>query len=304
MEIPDVIVINKADHPATRTMRSEIRSILSLGGGREWKPPIVETEAINGEGVGELWDAVASTASTWEQDGLAERRRRSVEHEVVAVAVSQARRRLLEAIERDDELERLLDDVQRAAGRPADGATQMLAERVLRDASRRRRRLRLRHAAARSRSAAAPRRRPRPPRRGRASRRPPCRRRARGPCRRRRSGRSRPAACRGCREMSCMWLHFGSLKGTHSTLSSSPFSSRHLEHPDRLDRDHAARERRLGDQHQGVDRVAVAAERVDDEAVVRRVDDARPERAVEHDVAELGSYSYLLRLPLGISTKT
>ena len=31
MEIPDVIVINKADHPATRTMRSEIRSILSLG---------------------------------------------------------------------------------------------------------------------------------------------------------------------------------------------------------------------------------------------------------------------------------
>ena len=30
MEIPDIIVINKSDHPAARTMRAEIRSVLSL----------------------------------------------------------------------------------------------------------------------------------------------------------------------------------------------------------------------------------------------------------------------------------
>ena len=131
MEIPDVIVINKADHPATRTMRSEIRSILSLGERRAWKPPIVETEAINGEGVGELWDAVMRHREHLEAGGLAERRRRSVEHEVVAVAVSQVRRRLLEAIERDDEVKRLLDDVNERRVDPLT-ATRQIAERVLR----------------------------------------------------------------------------------------------------------------------------------------------------------------------------
>src|SRR5271165_4066404 len=59
MEIPDVIVINKADHPLTDTMIREIRSVLSLanldGGERSaWRVPILKTEATNGRGVEEL----------------------------------------------------------------------------------------------------------------------------------------------------------------------------------------------------------------------------------------------------------
>ena len=131
MEIPDVIVINKADHPATRTMRSEIRSILSLGERRAWKPPIVETEAINGEGVATCGTPSPGHREHLADGGLAERRRRSVEHEVVAVAVSQVRRRLLQAIERDEEVKRLLDDVNERRVDPLT-ATREIAERVLR----------------------------------------------------------------------------------------------------------------------------------------------------------------------------
>ena len=131
MEIPDVIVINKADHPATRTMRSEIRSILSLGGEREWKPPIVETEAIRGEGVDQLWAAVLEHRAFLERDGgLEKRRRRSIEHEVVAVAVAQARRRLSQAVEGDAEVRELLDRVHARELDPLT-ATREIAERVL-----------------------------------------------------------------------------------------------------------------------------------------------------------------------------
>src|SRR6184192_1624997 len=55
MEIPDVIAINKADHPAAKTMLNEVRSILSLDKERAWKPPILLTEAVKGDGVDELW---------------------------------------------------------------------------------------------------------------------------------------------------------------------------------------------------------------------------------------------------------
>src|SRR3989441_8026900 len=45
MEIPDVIVVNKADHPLTDTMVREIRGVLSLGEQKGWRVPIVNTEA-------------------------------------------------------------------------------------------------------------------------------------------------------------------------------------------------------------------------------------------------------------------
>src|SRR5256884_3233471 len=58
MEIPDVIAINKLDHPGAKTMLNEVRSILSLDRERGWKPPIVLTEALRGEDVPELGEGV------------------------------------------------------------------------------------------------------------------------------------------------------------------------------------------------------------------------------------------------------
>jgi LAO/AO transport system kinase len=130
MEIPDVIVINKCDHPATRTMRTDIRSILALDRDREWRVPIVETEAMRGHGVRELWKAVGEHRAFLASDGLDARRRANLEHEVVAVAVAQARRRLQTALERDPELRRLLDEVHERRLDPLT-ATREIAERVL-----------------------------------------------------------------------------------------------------------------------------------------------------------------------------
>src|SRR5438128_10536263 len=56
MEIPDVIAINKMDHPAAKTMLNEVRSILSLDHESAWRPPIVLTEATRGQNVPKLWD--------------------------------------------------------------------------------------------------------------------------------------------------------------------------------------------------------------------------------------------------------
>ena len=51
MEIPDIIVVNKSDHPLTDTMVREIRGVLSLAPQEGWRVPIVKTEAARGEGV-------------------------------------------------------------------------------------------------------------------------------------------------------------------------------------------------------------------------------------------------------------
>jgi LAO/AO transport system kinase len=114
MEIPDVIAINKMDHPAAKTMLKEVRSILSLDRDRTWKPPIVLTEAIRGENIPELWEKVEEHRAHLESGGLLEeRRRKNLAGEVFAVASGRAKAHLQRAVADDPELRRLLEEVQR-----------------------------------------------------------------------------------------------------------------------------------------------------------------------------------------------
>jgi LAO/AO transport system kinase len=114
MEIPDVIAINKMDHPAAKTMLNEVRSILSLDRESAWKPPIVLTEATRGENVPELWGKIEEHRAYLESEGrLEERRRKNLAGEVFAVASGRAKAHLQQAVANDPELGRLLDEVQR-----------------------------------------------------------------------------------------------------------------------------------------------------------------------------------------------
>ena len=114
MEIPDVIAINKLDHPAAKTMLNEVRSILSLDHERAWQPPIVLTEAVRGENVTKLWEELEKHRAYLKGEGrLEERRRRNLAGEVFAVASSRAKEHLQQTVANDPELRRLLDEVQR-----------------------------------------------------------------------------------------------------------------------------------------------------------------------------------------------
>jgi LAO/AO transport system kinase len=113
MEIPDVIAINKMDHPAAKTMLNEVRSILTLDREREWRPPIVLTDALRGENVPLLWEKLEEHRRFLEAGGLLEeRRRRNLAGEVFAVATSRAKAHLQATVADDPELRRLLDEVQ------------------------------------------------------------------------------------------------------------------------------------------------------------------------------------------------
>jgi len=113
MEIPDVIAINKMDHPAAKTMLNEVRSILALDREREWRPPIILTEAVRGENVPELWGKIEEHRAFLESAGLLEeRRRKNLAGEVFAVATSRAKAHLQATVAEKPELAQLLDRVQ------------------------------------------------------------------------------------------------------------------------------------------------------------------------------------------------
>ena len=126
MEIPDIIVVNKADHPMTDTMIREIRGVLSLGPKVSWRVPILRTEAARGEGVAELAAKIVEHREHIEAEGtLAERRARNLRNEVLELAAARLRRRLEDTIS-DPEVEALIDKVVSRELDPASAATELL----------------------------------------------------------------------------------------------------------------------------------------------------------------------------------
>jgi LAO/AO transport system kinase len=127
MEIPDVIVVNKCDHPLADTMVREVRSVLSLGPQESWKVPVVRTEAAKAEGIGELLEQIDAHRRHIEEEGtLADRRARNLRAEVLGIAAARLRRRLEGQAGSDPDTDALLESVVRRETDPATAARQLL----------------------------------------------------------------------------------------------------------------------------------------------------------------------------------
>jgi LAO/AO transport system kinase len=109
MEIADVFVVNKADRPGTRDTVRELRQMLEMSEAA-WKPEIVATVAIKGEGVDELWEAIERHRAYQQGNGLLEaRRRRRIAHEIKEIVAERYRSRVDSGA--GDLLERLTGEV-------------------------------------------------------------------------------------------------------------------------------------------------------------------------------------------------
>jgi LAO/AO transport system kinase len=132
MEIPDVIAINKMDHPAAKTMLNEVRSILALDHDLAWRPPIILTEALRAENIPELWEKITEHRAHLEETGLLETRRRdNLRAEVFDLAAARAKTHLEVSVADDPELERLLELVHRRELDPLTAVREIL-EKVFR----------------------------------------------------------------------------------------------------------------------------------------------------------------------------
>jgi LAO/AO transport system kinase len=132
MEIPDIIVVNKADHPMTDTMVREVRGVLALTESvGEWQVPILRTEALRAEGVAELAAKIDEHRAQIEAAGTLEQRRaRNLRNEVLGIASSRMRRRLEAAVADDPAVAELLEAVVKRRLDPASAAGELLERKA------------------------------------------------------------------------------------------------------------------------------------------------------------------------------
>lgn len=121
MEIGCVFVVNKADREGSRKTVRELRTLIELGlrrkeDGDVWEPLIVETEAIKGRGIEELYQAIEKhrTYLTANDKGqLDEALRKRARNQIVEALRDEALRTLLQRMEASGiSLEALVEKVK------------------------------------------------------------------------------------------------------------------------------------------------------------------------------------------------
>jgi LAO/AO transport system kinase len=128
MEIPDVIVVNRADDPGARRLAREVRTVLAIGAGPDdARTPIVLTDALSGTGIEELMTALDEHRTALGVDELAQRRRRNMLSKATAVALARTRRSV-EAAGETAAIQTLLDEVMAFEHDPSAVATALLAQ--------------------------------------------------------------------------------------------------------------------------------------------------------------------------------
>lgn len=125
MEIADIFVVNKSDHPMANQLRREIRLMMDMLQFPGWIPELVMTQALAGDGIGDLWAAIERhTAYLNESGEIVEKRRQAFLHQVRQLALGRLEKRLdrelqREKVERIDPYE-AADRVLQAFGTPAE----------------------------------------------------------------------------------------------------------------------------------------------------------------------------------------
>jgi LAO/AO transport system kinase len=129
LEIGDLYVINKADREGADQVRRELRSMLALAERPEgaWKPEILKTVAMTGEGVDEVVAALDRHLAHLRDSGELEARRvRRARDEIEAIAVTALRERWADVHTRT-ELDVLAEQVVAGTADPYSAADDLIA---------------------------------------------------------------------------------------------------------------------------------------------------------------------------------
>ncbi len=127
LEVADLFVINKADHPGAGELERDLQASMDLTSWPDgWRPTIVRTVAVEGEGAPAVLEAVEAHRACLETGGrLDERRSARATTELERVVRERLQQRARQAFG-DDRFRRLLDDVAGRRTDPWTAADEML----------------------------------------------------------------------------------------------------------------------------------------------------------------------------------
>jgi LAO/AO transport system kinase len=113
MEIGDIFVINKCDHPGVEKMERAVLAMLSLAHRQDgWHSPIVKTVATEGEGVDELAETIAKAYSFFESSPQkAAKKQDAARRRLITLLQERLVNSVMQRVFPDGELETIIEQI-------------------------------------------------------------------------------------------------------------------------------------------------------------------------------------------------
>jgi LAO/AO transport system kinase len=133
MEIADIFVVNKADRENANKTTIDIQAMLQMSNKKDgWKPPVLKTVALTGEGVPELIEKIEEHRCFLETD--TEHRQNllktKAEAELIEAIKEKVSRTLVDQLKREGKLDKLLSEIVEKKTDPASAAEKLLRKTI------------------------------------------------------------------------------------------------------------------------------------------------------------------------------
>jgi LAO/AO transport system kinase len=130
MEIADIFVVNKADRENADKTAIDIQSIIQLNNKAiAWKPPIIKTVALTGEGVPQLIEKIEEHRLCLENEAGGKRDLERAEAELSEAIREKLTSSVIEELKREGEFKKLSQKIMKRKIDPASAAEKLLHER-------------------------------------------------------------------------------------------------------------------------------------------------------------------------------
>ncbi|MBI3744858.1 MAG: methylmalonyl Co-A mutase-associated GTPase MeaB, partial [Chloroflexi bacterium] len=133
MEIGDIFVVNKSDRDGADKLAQEIAASLHLSAKQsEWDVPVINTQAVRGVGVKELFEAIRRHRAAIEKSGeLARRREQRRETQFFKTVEERIARGFHQLLATDPSLKSVVERIHRGELDPYTAALDLLRDRAL-----------------------------------------------------------------------------------------------------------------------------------------------------------------------------
>jgi len=139
MEIADIFVVNKADRQEADRVVMDIRSVLQLEDEmlalqgekkeeRAWKPPIIKTIALTGEGVPQLIEKIEEHRQYLQKGLITKKSLESVEAELIEAIRDKVTRSIIKRLRQEKRFEEVLMRIVKRELDPASAADELLSQ--------------------------------------------------------------------------------------------------------------------------------------------------------------------------------
>lgn len=131
MEIGDIFVVNKADRENADKSVSDIRTMLEMDTEETgWKPPVLKTTALTGEGIGELLEDIEQHRAYLNKGALDQHRRANAEIELIEALKQRITESIIQDLRQKGEWIRVTEKISARETDPYSAADNLLKQRL------------------------------------------------------------------------------------------------------------------------------------------------------------------------------